>query len=156
MKQINNGFADYYFLDKEGRVLDIRKNKYLKMNNHNYKLRDTEGKIKNASLKKLYKLVYNENFCIDTVESAEGEIWKDIEGTEGIYQASSLGRIKSKYNYESSILIPIETEKGYYKVNIVINNIAKKVFVHKLVFEAFEHKKKEGFEIHHKNRQKNR
>ena len=156
MKQINNGFADFYYLDEEGNVFDIRKNRYLKRNKFNYKLRDTEGKIKNATLKTLYKLVYNKNFCKDEVESAEGEIWKDIEGTEGKYQASSLGRIKSKVGYESSIMIPTLSEKGYYKITIVIEGKPKKMFVHKIIFETFNQKKKEGFEIHHKNRHKNR
>ena len=67
MKQINNGFADFYYLDEEGNVFDIRKNRYLKRNKFNYKLRDTEGKIKNVTLKKMYKLVYNKNFCKDAV-----------------------------------------------------------------------------------------
>ena len=156
MKQINNGFADFYYLDEEGNVFDIRKNRYLKRNKYNYKLRDTEGKIKNVTLKKLYKLVYNKNFCKDAVESAEGEIWKDIEGTEGKYEASSSGRIKSKVGYESFIMIPTLSEKGYYKITIVIEGISKKMFVHKIIFETFKQKKKEGFEIHHKNRHKNR
>ena len=30
-----------------------------------------------------------------TIENLDGEIWKDIEGYEGYYQVSNLGRVKS-------------------------------------------------------------
>ena len=30
-----------------------------------------------------------------SLEDMEGEIWKDIEGLEGYYEISSLGRVKS-------------------------------------------------------------
>ena len=30
-----------------------------------------------------------------SLEDMEGEIWKDIEGYEGLYQVSNMGRIKS-------------------------------------------------------------
>lgn len=42
----------------------------------------------------------------------EEEIWKDIEGYEGIYQVSSLGKIKSFRNNRYSVF----KEKGKYKI----------------------------------------
>ena len=30
-----------------------------------------------------------------SLEDMEGEVWKDIEGFEGMYQISNMGRVKS-------------------------------------------------------------
>ena len=54
------------------------------------------------------------------------EIWKDIEGYEGDYQVSNLGRVKSLpkkcwngkgyWFRDGRILIPIKSKKGYLNV----------------------------------------
>lgn len=74
------------------------------------------------------------------------EIWKDIEGYEGYYQVSSLGRVKSlpitygqKYNqrpYEK-ILTPIKDAAGYYRVHLRRDGRDKRISVHRLVAIAF-------------------
>lgn len=73
------------------------------------------------------------------------EIWKDIEGQEGIYQVSNLGRIKSlpriltkknphrEYLSKEKILSPGLTSEGYLLV--VISN--KSMTIHRLVAKAF-------------------
>jgi len=76
------------------------------------------------------------------------EIWKDIEGFEGIYQVSNFGRIKSLDRYiqertgrmknnfvKGKILSP--KKKKYYEVSLARNQCIKQVFVHRLVAEAF-------------------
>lgn len=76
------------------------------------------------------------------------EIWKDIEGYEGLYQVSSLGRIKSLDRYVSNgrglrllkgrILKPEITKFGYMQISLCNENVKHKRFkVHRLVAKAF-------------------
>jgi hypothetical protein len=65
------------------------------------------------------------------------EIWKDIFGYEGIYMASSLGRIKSLMFGKEKILKPGINSTGYY-VAILSKNKKRKTFkVHQLIAMAF-------------------
>ena len=73
----------------------------------------------------------------------ENEIWKDIEGYEGLYQVSNLGRVKSlarktgnQYNKEN-ILSKERTRKGYYRVQLTKNKEHKHYPIHRLVAIAF-------------------
>ena len=65
------------------------------------------------------------------------EIWRDIEGYEGEYQVSNLGRIMSlKYNKKK--ILSLKTRKdGYKEVVLSKNNIQKWCYVHRLVAIAF-------------------
>ena len=75
------------------------------------------------------------------------EIWKDINGYEGYYQVSNLGRVKSLkrwvnnksnggYFIKEKILVSCPDKNGYLMVGLYKNN--KKSFkVHKLVASAF-------------------
>lgn len=68
------------------------------------------------------------------------EEWKDIVGYEGLYQISSLGRVKS-LNYrksgEEGIRKPIKDKDGYITI-MLYKNRNKKIFkVHRLVASAF-------------------
>lgn len=78
------------------------------------------------------------------------EIWKDIEGFEGIYQVSNFGNIKSLARYRSQlsatapfiwikerILKPRINKYGYGSVYLFNNNIKKFYFIHTLVILAF-------------------
>lgn len=64
------------------------------------------------------------------------EIFKDIEGYEGKYQVSNLGRVKS-LNYlhtgKERLLKPSKTKKGYLFINIKNKYMA----IHRLVANAF-------------------
>ena len=68
------------------------------------------------------------------------EIWKDIEGYEGLYQISNFGRVRS-LNYrgtgQTKVLSPGEGGRGYLLVNLCKNGKTKKYQVHRLVAEAF-------------------
>jgi hypothetical protein len=60
------------------------------------------------------------------------EIYKDIQGYEGIYQISNLGNVKSlKYNKER--VLNKELSKGYYRFNLCFNNKTKHFLSHRLV-----------------------
>lgn len=80
------------------------------------------------------------------------EIWKDIEGYEGLYQVSNLGRIKSLgrtiekigpkgkvfyRTYPQKNLVCKKDTKGYYRTNLALNGINKTVKVHRIVAQAF-------------------
>lgn len=53
-KQIKNNFADYYYLEEDGRVYNINTKKYLKYDMyHRYKLMTQERKNKGNIIKKI-------------------------------------------------------------------------------------------------------
>ena len=97
------------------------------------------------------------------------EEWKDIEGYEGIYQVSNLGRVRSldryvevtnrwgtlsTYFYSGKVLRQAIDTKGYYMVNLA-NNGANKIFrVHQLVAHAFVDGWFEGAVVNHKDENK--
>ena len=85
------------------------------------------------------------------------EIWKDIEGFEGIYQVSNLGNVKSlrkwnghKYVVGEKILKPSLSSTGYYKVKLY-GEKKKDCKVHRLVAVAFIEKKDGKLHINHKD-----
>ena len=59
------------------------------------------------------------------------EIWKDVKNYEGLYQVSSLGRVKSK----RKLLKPINGE--YLRVGLSKNGIQTTKYIHRLVAETF-------------------
>lgn len=98
----------------------------------------------------------------------ENEIWKDIEGYEGLYQVSNLGRVKSLErkvstinngtkclkHIDESILKPIKISNGYITINLYINGIRKKHFVHRLVANAFIPNPNNYSQVNHKDENK--
>ena len=155
MKQIQSGFCDYYYLTKDGKVYNSKTKKYLKLERHNYILMTTDKKAKKVTLKYLYKLVYNQVYCIDTIQDEEGEQWKVIPQTQDNYYVSNYGRVKSKASYNAILLKKTISEKGYEKVQIVDNGKAKNKFVHTLVAQCFIDKPKDKdkkYQVHHIDR----
>lgn len=74
----------------------------------------------------------------------ETEMWRDIEGFEGLYQISSYGRVKSLQMYTTGriikrdkILKPFSNGNGYLVVHLRKNNKRFVKYVHRLVSEAF-------------------
>lgn len=75
------------------------------------------------------------------------EEWKDIEGYEGLYQVSNLGRVRSLDHYASNgrtmilyrgkVLSQNLGTNGYYSVQLCKNNIPKRREIHRLVAETF-------------------
>lgn len=67
------------------------------------------------------------------------EEWRDIEGYEGLYQISSLGRVKSlvgRSNHSSDKMLKLVFER-YVKVKLYKNSKGKTFPVHRLVAKAF-------------------
>ncbi len=72
-------------------------------------------------------------------ELSINEIWKDVDGFEGIYQVSNLGRVKSFWSKNKNILKPYKDHEGYYQVKLVRYSGAKSKNkrIHRLVAIAF-------------------
>ena len=79
------------------------------------------------------------------------EIWKDIPGYEGLYQASNFGRIRSLKRNKVRILKPRRRRDGYYMVALYLNNVAKNAIIHRLVWTSFNGAIPEGLQINHKD-----
>lgn len=89
------------------------------------------------------------------------EIWKDIEGYEGLYQVSNKGRIRNKkhkilktWNKQGKKKY-YNSENDYQKIHLSKNNILKTYQVHRLVANAFIPNYKKLPQINHKNGKKN-
>lgn len=65
------------------------------------------------------------------------EIWKDIEGSEGIYQVSNFGRIKSFCRGKGKILNGSLSSTGYFQISLHLKNKKEHQRIHRLVAEAF-------------------
>lgn len=63
------------------------------------------------------------------------EVWKDIEGYEGLYQISNLGRVKRVAT--GKVLKGGKDKDGYLMVKLYKNNIRSNKKIHRLVAEAF-------------------
>ena len=76
------------------------------------------------------------------------EVWKDIEGYEGMYQVSNLGRVKSLERYYVScrgltqllhekILKQYIKKTGYVHIVLCKNGVHKTYLLHRIVASAF-------------------
>lgn len=153
MKQLNNGYASCYYLTREGQIYNSSTKKYLKADSkHSFRLKTEEEKYKRVTLRELYKLVYDEWYCKDTIENLENEEWKEVEDTNKLYWISSKGRIKSYAAYEAILLKPTITANGYCRVDISYQGQRQSKLVHRLVAAAFLMPPKSIEEaLHHKD-----
>ena len=92
------------------------------------------------------------------------EIWKDINGYEGLYQVSNLGNVKNlkrkvkisktleKYKeVPEHILKPVKNKCGYLYVSLANNGKVKNFRIHKLVAEEFIPNANKTLQINHIN-----
>jgi hypothetical protein len=99
----------------------------------------------------------------------ENEIWKDIEGYEGRYQVSNLGRVRSKDMVLPCVVKGIETTRvrrgvirkshightGYHYVLLRGGDKYKNFRLHRLVAKAFVPNPDNLPEVNHKDENKN-
>lgn len=90
------------------------------------------------------------------------EIWKDIEGYEGLYQVSNTGKVRSfhvcrnKHN-ASGYLLTVTPVKGYCSVSLSQGSRAKGIkrfMIHRLVAQAFIPNPNGYTEVNHKDEDK--
>jgi len=99
----------------------------------------------NYESNKKYKPFYTNDY---TIEDLENEVWKDIPSLKNMYQASNMGRIKSKerevikekgrsYIKPQQLLSPNNNGRDYLSVMLAIDGKYFRRYIHRLVMEAF-------------------
>ena len=85
------------------------------------------------------------------------EIWKDIEGYEGLYQVSNKRNVKS-LNYRRTgrerIIKPRKDKNGYLRVVLCKDGECKTYLVHRLAASAFIPNPKELSQVNHRDENK--
>ena len=85
------------------------------------------------------------------------EEWKDIEGYEGLYQVSTLGRVRSLYGHGGvsvRILKPYIRKTGYLDVGLFKNGAYSYKLIHRLVAQAFVPNPENKPVVNHKDEDK--
>jgi len=96
------------------------------------------------------------------------EIWKDIEGFEGLYQISTYGRVKSlgryverircgqvgKFWVDEKIITSCRCTGGYVKVTLCKNGVHTQKMIHRLVAETFIPNPNNLPQVNHKDEDK--
>lgn len=84
------------------------------------------------------------------------EIWKDIDGYEGLYQVSNLGRVRTlaRYRVKARIRKPVPDKNGYMTVRLTHKKVGKTHKIHRLVAEMFIENPDGCKEVNHKNEKK--
>lgn len=92
---------------------------------------------------------------------SEKEIWKDIEGYEGLYQVSNMGRVRSLdrkdargHRIKGKMLADCRTRCGYRMVGLHQGGNAKCWLIHRLVAMAFLDNPSNLPEVNHKDENK--
>lgn len=101
-------------------------------------------------------LLPHKNLSLDDME---GEIWKDIQGYDGYYQVSNLGRVKSlsrliwngfsNHLTKDKIRKPVVSKDGYTYVKILFKKKSMKFRVHRLVALHFIDNPNNKLEVNH-------
>lgn len=65
------------------------------------------------------------------------EIWKTVEGYDGLYEVSDLGSVRSKHSGEWKVMRGGKNSSGYLIVILCKDGKRKTVTVHRLVAQAF-------------------
>ena len=82
------------------------------------------------------------------------EVWLPIEGYQGLYEVSNIGRVKSlnyRHTGNEKVLQPMSNGKGYWQVGLYKYNIRRCIFIHRLVAEAFLPNPQNLPQINHKD-----
>lgn len=84
------------------------------------------------------------------------EIWKDIDGYEGLYKVSNRGSVTSapRKGTKGGLLKPTKDKDGYLCVGLNKRNKGKTVKVHRLVAAAFIPNPDDLPEVNHKDEDK--
>ena len=85
----------------------------------------------------------------------ENEVWRDVDGYDGMYQVSDLGRVRSLKYGKVRVMKPQKDKGGYLSVHFYKDSIEKSFLVHRLVAQAFIPNDDENkTQINHRNEDK--
>lgn len=81
------------------------------------------------------------------------EVWKDIDGYEGLYQVSSYGRVRSLHRKgtDGRIISPSYSSSGYLQIHLCKNGIQKTYQIHRIVAAHFLENENNLPEVNHKD-----
>jgi hypothetical protein len=82
------------------------------------------------------------------------EEWRDVRISEGLYQISNKGRIKSFQGKNPRILKPRISSYGYHVASLYLNKKPVYIRVHRLVMQEFVGDIPEGYQVNHKDANK--
>lgn len=153
MVNLKKPFKNCYYLCEDGTIYNSETEKTVKPDKkHRFYLWTEEGNKKYISQRKLYRQLYNKEYCINNIDNLENEQWKEVIGTKGKYFVSNQGRIKSYQRYKAAILKPYTNQGGYLRVDIDIEGSRRSVLVHRLVAAAFlSLPERIDLQLHHKD-----
>lgn len=77
------------------------------------------------------------------------EIWRDVKGYEGLYAISNCGRVRSFVS--GKVLSPINNGAGYLKVELWKGKSGRKMYIHRMVAEAFLPYQHNKTEVNHRD-----
>jgi hypothetical protein len=90
----------------------------------------------------------------DGFEPMEGERWADIEGYEGYYQVSDMGRVRNVRCpiYHGGVLTPSKAKHSdYLSVHLSMGGHRKTFYIHRLVAMTFVSGYQQGMEVNHRD-----
>lgn len=132
------GYKNDYIITEQGLIIDTASNSLVKQDkNWSYRLTLENGQKVRRTIKSLYRIAFNKEYAVDTIESLDNEVWKSIDRS-GKYYVSNYGRVKSYQQKYAKILTPYKNQKGYLRVDIK-TKYRKTYLVHQLVALAFIH-----------------
>ena len=86
------------------------------------------------------------------MNNINNEHWKDIDGYDGLYRVSDLGRVRSRKSGEWKVRKSAKNTNGYLIVTLCKDGKNKCFYVHRLVAQAFiENDDETKTLINHKN-----
>ena len=74
---------------------------------------------------------------MDKIPDLPNEEWRPIEGYQGKYLISNMGRVKSLKHYDARLLRAFANNKGYLRVCLCHNGEGRHFLVSRLVASAF-------------------
>lgn len=85
--------------------------------------------------------------------SVPSEVWKDIEGYEGLYKISSYGHVYSlpRKGCKGGFVVPSLGSSGYLQTHLCKNSIVKTIMIHRLVAKHFLANENNYPEVNHKD-----
>ena len=79
----------------------------------------------------------NPNKLASVIEDLPGEIWKWIKNYEGVYQVSTISRVRNFHRGNVTLMTPHPTEDGHMHIGLYKDGKTITYSIHRLVAEAF-------------------